>query len=573
MLLFVFSASPLGEEFIKPCIEQTLKRLFVEFDMQWVMDENEKESWQPVRCHKSGICGNRAFKDTMAAELRNKMKTGTQWKNQPLDVSNLAAHMLHFRCGTSVNLGFHEDAEGNKTPTPFDEQVRQGAREDRNSRTCPVTFQVIDATLAEKIDTFCAKYARACEDLGQFHMDEVDPETVLDLLQGGAVEELRRDLQLLAKDSMVMQFFEGSHKSYDAAIFELMFWTRCASGCPCYEEFLYLYGKYGKNAKGARIALMLAVFGNVLSGGYVSVQGAGFFQDELKTNKPDEATASAIGARFLVVDEAGTSSTDGKAGEKPYVCSTVNRYCDVAGTPLVYQPKFGQQKNSRVTWGMIFFGNTIPPFHGATEAFKRRPSLMQIDTRFVSDAEFDATDRTHSKADSRFKSPEFLKTMAPELVHWMRRLLPTLYTKRSKSYTRLQPMPRSVSELNEDKLNLGGALMATITFSQIVDEFLELCTELYVKPGRGKASDGFVPQKVEIVCEAFGHWYGDEKKKTTFEDAMAKKFTKGTYGKTWCYKTPDAKKVLVLKPCRPAKRASLQERAGADPASSSATAA
>ena len=198
---------------------------------------------------------------------------------------------------------------------------------------------------------------------------------------------------------------------------------------------------------------------------------------------------------------------------------------------------------------------------------------MQIDTRFVSDAEFDATDRTHSKADSRFKSPEFLKTMAPELVHWMRRLLPTLYTKRSKSYTRLQPMPRSVSELNEDKLNLGGALMATITFSQIVDEFLELCTELYVKPGRGKASDGFVPQKVEIVCEAFGHWYGDEKKKTTFEDAMAKKFTKGTYGKTWCYKTPDAKKVLVLKPCRPAKRASLQERAGADPASSSAPAA
>ena len=365
MLLFVFSASPLGEEFIKPCIEQTLKRLFVEFDMQWVMDENEKESWQPVRCHKSGICGNRAFKDTMAAELRNKMKTGTQWKNQPLDVSNLAAHMLHFRCGTSVNLGFHEDAEGNKTPTPFEEQVRQGAREDRNSRTCPVTFQVIDATLAEKIDTFCAKYARACEDLGQFHMDEVDPETVLDLLQGGAVEELRRDLQLLAKDSMVMQFFEGSHKSYDAAIFELMFWTRCASGCPCYEEFLY---KYGKNAKGARIALMLAVFGNVLSGGYVSVQGAGFFQDELKTNKPDEATASAIGARFLVVDEAGTSSTDGKAGEKPYVCSTVNRYCDVAGTPLVYQPKFGQQKNSRVTWGMIF---SATPSHPSTGPLRR----------------------------------------------------------------------------------------------------------------------------------------------------------------------------------------------------------
>ena len=93
------------------------------------------------------------------------------------------------------------------------------------------------------------------------------------------------------------------------------------------------------------------------------MQGAGFFQEELKTNKPDEATASAIGARFLVVDEAGTSSTDGKAGEKPYVCSTVNRYCDVAGTPLVYQPKFGQQKNSRVTWGMIF---SATPSHPST---------------------------------------------------------------------------------------------------------------------------------------------------------------------------------------------------------------
>jgi hypothetical protein len=219
---------------------------------------------------------------------------------------------------------------------------------------------------------------------------------------------------------------------------------------------------------------------------------------------------------------------------------------------------------------MIFFGNTIPPFHGATEAFKRRPSLMQIDTRFVSDAEFDATDRTHSKADSRFKSPEFLKTMAPELVHWVRRLLPTLYTKRSKSYTRLQPMPRSISELNEDRLNLGGALMAAETFSQVVSEFLGLCTELYVKPGRGKASDGFVPPKAEIVCETFGHWYGNDKKKTAFEDAMAKKYTKGAHGKIWCYKTPDLKKILVLKPERPTKRASLQERASADPASSSA---
>ena len=69
--------------------------------------------------------------------------------------------------------------------------------------------------------------------------------------------------------------------------------------------------------------------------------------------------------------------------------------------------------------------------------------------------------------------------------------------------------------------------MATITFSQIVDKFLELCTELYVKPGRGKASDGFVPQKVEVVCDAFGHWYGHENRTSAFQDAMTKKKNQG----------------------------------------------
>ena len=131
--------------------------------------------------YKTGICGNRAFKDTMAAVIRNKMKTGAEHK--PLDLGSHAAHSIHFMCGTTMYLGYTEDIDGFKTPVPFEEQVAPGRREHRNSRSCPVPFQPLEGDLADKIDAFCEAYVAAYEEIGQFYIDEHDPESVLNMLQ------------------------------------------------------------------------------------------------------------------------------------------------------------------------------------------------------------------------------------------------------------------------------------------------------------------------------------------------------------------------------------------------------
>jgi hypothetical protein len=66
---------------------------------------------------------------------------------------------------------------------PFEEQVAPGLRGHRNSRSCPLPFQPLECDLADEIDAFCEAYGAACEEIGQFYIDEHDPESVLNMLQ------------------------------------------------------------------------------------------------------------------------------------------------------------------------------------------------------------------------------------------------------------------------------------------------------------------------------------------------------------------------------------------------------
>ena len=113
-----------------------------------------------------------------------------------------------------------------------------GRREHRNSRSCPLKFEQLEGELADDISAFCKQFVALCEDIGQFHMDDFSPDTVVEMLsqQDARVHWCRKKLEAMSSTSKVMQFFFGSHKSLDSAIYELLFWTRCAAGCPCYEE-------------------------------------------------------------------------------------------------------------------------------------------------------------------------------------------------------------------------------------------------------------------------------------------------------------------------------------------------
>ena len=58
---------------------------------------------------------------------------------------------------------------------------------------------------------------------------------------------------------------------------------------------------------------------------------------------------------------------------------------------------------------------------------------MEISTEFVSQKDFDDTNKLHVLADERFRNRKYLGGLAPELILWMRRLLPALYVPSANS--------------------------------------------------------------------------------------------------------------------------------------------
>jgi len=401
-----------------------------------------------------------------------------------------------------------------------------------------------------------------CEEYKQFTIDEEDPDTALEMLEQADGQHrqskyLREKLEELAKESVVLKFFYDSHKSWDAALFELMFWARGISGCKRFEEFLYVYGKNGRNAKGSRILLLMEAFGEARSGGYTCVQHSSLFTKPMEANKCDEATAAAVGCRLLVADEAGQNKSDEGAKPMVYEATTVKKFCDVAGTPFPFQKKYGEQEDCTVSWALMMYGNVVPEMRNADPAFKRRPSLMEISTEFVSVDKYDEHNKLHNIADERFKNREFLAKMVPELWQWLRRLLPALYV--DKSASRLTPVPASVKGFTDESLGTADLSEKTAVFKEIVQEFLDKCCIMQLKPGRGKSSNmsAIVPPKVEDVDSRFKEWYGG--RTSPWTSLQQSGFTKGGYNGVWCYQFD--KKLLMLNPEAPKVRESLHERA------------
>eukprot|EP00969_Alexandrium_andersonii_P089670 3959701-Alexandrium_andersonii.AAC.1 len=73
-------------------------------------------------------------------------------------------------------------------------------------------------------------------------------------------------------------------------------------------------------------------------------------------------------ARFVFIDEF--------KGNGCLNAELVKAWCDMDGTPLPFEKKFGARDEIKPSWLMVWFTNKLPPFSDGDEAFARRPSIL-----------------------------------------------------------------------------------------------------------------------------------------------------------------------------------------------------
>jgi phage/plasmid-associated DNA primase len=271
----------------------------------------------------------------------------------------------------------------------------------------------------------------------------------------------------------------------------------------------------------------------------------------MEANKPDEATNAAVGSRLLVVDEAGSNKTSEGAKGMVLDAATVKKFCDVAGTPIPYQPKYQAQDTTLVSWALLFYGNVVPEMRNADAAFKRRPSLMEIATEFVAQKDYDPENKLHVLADERFRNRKFLAGMVPELMHWMRRLVPALYVTSASSLSKLQPVPASVRSFTEEAAGTEEDKAAAKDLKALVGEWLATCTTAVEKPGRG-ARPSVPIQKAKQMDAHFQAWAQSQRNPWEVIRTIDAAFEKASYGTVYCYQKGTM--LLTLRPEAPTSR-------------------
>jgi hypothetical protein len=249
----------------------------------------------------------------------------------------------------------------------------------------------------------------------------------------------------LMPHSKLLQLLFPSYSSWDTVIYELRQYTRGASGCKAFEEFLVFLGRRGSNRKGTTLKLLRAAFGSSSrqgSMGYCCVQKAKYFEqkDNKNASDPDEGVAAMKGARFVFVDEF--------KGDGHFNATLVKQWCDMDGTPIPFEKKFGARDEIKPSWLMVWFTNKLPPFSQGDEAFARRPSIIPMYVQYKASEDFDPEDKTHVLADNSIK--QTVEANAPELFFWIRCLVAGLYGR--KDTTVLRPRPACVEEATAQEI-------------------------------------------------------------------------------------------------------------------------
>jgi hypothetical protein len=190
----------------------------------------------------------------------------------------------------------------------------------------------------------------------------------------------------------------------------------------------------------------------------------------------------------------------------------------------------------------------------ADAAFKRRPSLMEIATEFVVRKDYDPENQLHVLADERFRNRKYLAGMVPELMHWMRCLVPAVYVAWASSSSKLQPVPASVRSFTEEAAGTEEDKAATRDFKSLVSEWLATCTMVVEKPGRG-ARPHVQIQKTKQMDMHFQAWGQTQHSPWEAMRTIDEAYKKASHGAVYCYQK--GAMLLTLRPDAPAARGAL----------------
>jgi hypothetical protein len=206
-----------------------------------------------------------------------------------------------------------------------------------------------------------------------------------------------------------------------------------------YEVLPIFYGTHGREMKSTRINLITAWGGSATKGGYTCVQKPRYFQTTGgKATDPDEGVHAMQAAKFVICDEFKEENL-----ALPFNEELVKSWCNMGGTPIPFEPKFGVRAELTPSWLMVWFTNVVPRgMRAAGEALKRRPLVHDVELVFVDDAEYEAFEegeRPHYLRIADSSVRENMKSLVDELDFVVRLLVPGLYMR--KSVTKPRPVP------------------------------------------------------------------------------------------------------------------------------------
>jgi hypothetical protein len=141
--------------------------------------------------------------------------------------------------------------------------------------------------------------------------------------------------------------------------------------------------------------------------------------------------------------------------------------------------------------------------------------------------------------------------MVPELMHWIRRLVPALYVASASSSSKLQPVPASVRSFTEEAAGAEEDKAAMRDFKSLVTEWLATCTMLVEKPGKGVRSHVTI-QKTKQMDMHFQTWAQTQRTPWDVMRAIDAEYKKATCCSVYCYHK--GAMLLILKPGAPASR-------------------
>jgi len=279
-----------GDDRLRLAVESAVEDVFRTSEWEKTVEHGGKHRYIPSAQQRDPRFGSLPFLSRIMAACSSLLEP-----MRPLDDEDATSHLIHFECGLTMNL-----AEG----VPFEEQLRPGKREDRISRSTGKAFVEWDATEAVRTEVrqICEEINAGCSELA-FSIDGAAPEDVMDALTQAATAESRQQLRdrlvALMPHSKLLQLLFPSYSSWDTVIYELRQYTRGASGCKAFEEFLVFLGRRG--SKGTTLKLLRAAFGSSSrqgSMGYCCVQKAKYFEqkDNKNASEPDEGVAAMKGA-------------------------------------------------------------------------------------------------------------------------------------------------------------------------------------------------------------------------------------------------------------------------------------